>query len=393
MRVRYAAALLAIVCLVFFEAGCGDTFRPIAIPIVQPGGQPQAQAHAVVVSDAGAGTEGFTTHINVSGDTNVGQVTVGRGPVHAAFVNNNTVTVVANSGSDNLSFYSTFAPTTANPPSSVTLTSGAKPVFVASNVPNTVYVAESGINSVGVVNLSGQPAVVADLPVGANPVAMVGTSDGVRLYVANQGDNTVTAIDTTANLVVPSSAALPNPIAVGTSPVWLVVSQDNSKVFAVNQGSSNVSVINTNTNGVTNVAVGASPNYAFYDVFNNYVWVTNTAGNSVSVINVADLSVSTISVGAGCAPKSVTALADGTRAYVANSGCDTVSVINIPSRTISKTIPVGTTPISIVSSSDSTKVVVANQGSSNVSVIATASDAVEATLPVPATPRFLAITR
>src|SRR4051812_48535672 len=82
MRVRYAAALLAIVSLVFFEAGCGDTFRPIATPIIQPGGQPQLLAHAIVVSDAGPSADGATTHINVSGDTNVGQVAVGRVPVH-----------------------------------------------------------------------------------------------------------------------------------------------------------------------------------------------------------------------------------------------------------------------------------------------------------------------
>src|SRR6266478_7794940 len=119
MRVRYAAGFMAIVLSVFFEAGCGDTFRPIALPIIQPGGQPQTQANAVVVSNPAASTppqniDGVTTHIDTTGDTNVGQVTVGRNPVHAAFVSSNQLTVVANRDDDNINFYSTFAAINAN---------------------------------------------------------------------------------------------------------------------------------------------------------------------------------------------------------------------------------------------------------------------------------------
>jgi YVTN family beta-propeller protein len=398
MRVRYAAALLAIVFSVFFEAGCGDTFRPIALPIIQPGGQPQTLANAVVVSNAGAGSDGFTTHIDTSGDTKVGQVTVGRGPVHAGFVNGNSLTVVANSGNDSVNFYSTFSAINAIPPGSVTLTAGAKPVFVFSRVPNTAFVAQSGLNSVAVVTLSGSPLVATEIPVGANPVAMVGTSDGVRLYVANQNDGTVSVIDSTSNTLVPSTTSLPNPIVVGGAPSYLVVSTDNTRVYVVNKTGNSVSVINTSTNAVTNVPVGSSPNFAFFDAHNNRVWVTNSGGTTVSSINAVDLSVSTIDLTPSCsapAPTSITVLSDGTRAYVANSGagCNNVSVISTLSNTVTKTIPVGTTPVSIVSSTDATKVVVANNGSNNASVISTANDAVAVTLSVPASPVFVNITK
>jgi YVTN family beta-propeller protein len=398
MRVRLAAALAVIALSVFFEAGCGDTFRPIALPIIKPGGQPQGLAHAVIVSDAGASVEGVTTHIDVAGETIVGQVTVGRGPVHANFVNSNSITVVANNGSDSLSFYSTFAPTTANPAGSVTLTAGAKPVFVFSNVASEVFVAQSGLNSVGVVSLAGTPSRIKDIAVGANPVAMVGTANGQRLYVANQNDGTVSVIDTTSNTLVPSTATLPNPINVGGAPSYLVISPDNTRIYVANKGSGTVSVIDPSTNAVTStVTVGAAPNFLFYDVHNSRVWVTNSGGTTVSSINTGDLSVATINLAtAGCVapvPVSITVLADGTRAYVADSGCGSVSVINALSNTVSKVIPVGTTPISLDSSADSNRVVVANKGSNNVSVIGTASDTVDVTQPVAASPVWLALTK
>ncbi|MCU1307368.1 MAG: 40-residue beta-propeller repeat containing protein, partial [Acidobacteriaceae bacterium] len=392
MRVRYAAGFMAIVLSVFFEAGCGDTFRPIALPIVQPGGQPLAQANAVVVSNAGPSVDGVTTHIDTSGDTVVAQVTVGRSPVHVTFVSTNQFTIVANSVDDSINFYSTFAAINANPAGSVTLTAGARPSFVFSNVPNTVFVAEPGISSVGVVSISGTPTRVTDIPVGSNPVALTGTSDGQRLYVANQADNTVTVIAPTSNSVVPSVPGQPNPIAVGSSPVFLAVSKDNTQVFAVNQGSNSVSVINTNTNAVTNVAVGASPNFAFFDTANSLLWVTNSGADTVTVINALNLAdVRTISlVSAGCAspakPVSITVLADGTRAYVADSGCNSVSVISALSKTVTKTIPVGTTPVSIDSTTDSTKVVVVNKGSNTASVIQTSDDTVSVNVNVPANP-------
>ncbi|MCU1310271.1 MAG: 40-residue beta-propeller repeat containing protein [Candidatus Angelobacter sp.] len=402
MRVRYAAGFMAIVLSVFFEAGCGDTFRPIALPIVQPGGQPQAQANAVIISNAGPAVDGTTTHIDTTGDSNVGQVTVGRSPIHATFVSSNQFTVVANSGSDNINFYPTFGAINANPAGSVTLTAGAKPSFVFSNVPNTIFVAEPGLSAVGVVTLSGTPTLVTDIPVGSNPVGLVGTSDGQRLYVANQADGTVTVIAPSSNSVVPSVSGQPNPVVVGSSPVFLAVSKDNTKVFAVNRGNDSVSVINTNTNGVTNVNVGASPNFAFFDTANNLLWVTNSGADTVTVINVLDFTdVRTISlVGTGAAascaspakPVSITVLADGTRAYVADSGCNSVSVISTLSKTVTKTIPVGTTPVSIDSTTDSTKVVVVNKGSNTASVIQTSDDTVAVNVPVPASPVFVAIT-
>src|SRR6185312_694990 len=279
MRFKSKAAIAAFVLSVIFQIGCGDTFRPIAIPIIQPGGQPQSTREAVILSTGGSALgspDGQTTHINVSGDTNAGQVSVGRDPIQVATLSGGGLTVVVNRGEDSVSIYPTLSPLVAQPPTFVSLVSGSVPVFAYSNVAGVAYVAESGTNKVAVISTSGNPtAVTAEVAVGNNPVGLVGTTDATRVYVANKGSNSVSVIDTGTNkLLIPD-------ITVGTAPVFLAVNTNGSRVFSVNNGGT-VSVIDTTTNTVIDTpSVGASPNFAYFDSVNNKLWVTNPGSNSV----------------------------------------------------------------------------------------------------------------
>lgn len=406
MRFKHRAALAAVVCFVVFNIGCGDTFRPIAIPIIQPGGQPQAPRQAVILATGGSASnspEGQTIHVNVSGDTNVGQVTVGRDPVQVSVLSVSGMTVVVNRAEESISLYTTVTPTAAAPPTFVSLPAGSVPVFAYSNVSGAVYVAESGTSKVAVVNAGGNPtALTAEVAVGSTPgvgavpVGLVGTPDGTRLFSANKGDNTLSVIDTGTNALL--ATGLPNNIAVGGSPVYLTVNTGGSRVFSVNNAGNNVSVIDTTTNTViASPAVGSAPNYAYFDAANNKLWVTNPGSNSVSVMNVdpnaaPPSSAINIPLPAGCSPNpisnfpspTITVLADGSRAYVAGTGCNSVIVINALSNTISKVIPVGTAPVAIISSPDSSKVYTGNNGSANISIIQTSNDTVVNTLAAPA---------
>ena len=400
MSFKARSALLTIAFYSLLTIGCGDTFRPIAIPIVQQGGQPQANRQAIVLSDPGPGTSGSATHINVSGNTNVGQVTLEVDPVHAALVNGGGIIVVVNKGSENLNFYTTFSPTTATPPALISLNAGSVPVYIFSNVVGSIFVAESGSNKVGVVNLGSPTGLTAEIPVGTAPVALNGSPDGTRLYVANSGDNTVSVVDTGTNALVPSTAALPNPIVVGGTPSFLVVSPDGTRLYSINKSGNSVSIIDTSNDSVTNVAVGSAPNDAVFDRVNRRVWVTNSTGTTVSAINADTLSanfgaVTNIDLTSACGaplPTSITVLADGSRAYVADSGCGKVSVINTLSNTVSSNIVVGATPLFIASSPDSSKVYVANNGSNTVSIIQPSNDTVSGTIAVPAKPVFVFVT-
>ena len=102
-------------------------------------------------------------------------------------------------------------------------------------------------------------------PAGANPAAIAISPAAGFLYVANQGDNTVSAF--TTNLVDGSLSAIAgSPFAVGTTPVAIAIDPQGKFVYVANAGSNNLSAftIDASTGALTPVtnspfATGASP--------------------------------------------------------------------------------------------------------------------------------------
>ncbi|MGO9211170.1 MAG: beta-propeller fold lactonase family protein [Terriglobales bacterium] len=381
LKWKYGARAVAVVGLVLFCGSCGDVYRPVANPVLQPGGDPERTAHALVVSSNGA-NQGTAVIIDVSGDTAVGLFTVGRNPVHAAFISgtdyivnqadhnvNALIVPVAGSQTDPSNSIITLpGPTTSAPGAP-----SASPVFAAA-AGVKLFVTEPGLAPPSVADVSAASnSVSLHIPVGTNPVALVATPDGTQLYAINQGSNNVTVIFPATDQVVGL------PIPVGASPVWGAVSSDGTHVFIVNQGSNTVSVIDTTTDTViSTLPVGAGPNYITYQATLNRAYVTSPAGNSLSIINNNLGTVQTLPMaGAPCNgqhPISVTALADGSRVYVADDVTNSVCVFNTINNTFTTSIPVGTTPVFIASNSDSTRVYTANSGSYDVSIIQTSND-------------------
>ncbi|MEO3757117.1 Ig-like domain-containing protein [Mycobacterium sp. B14F4] len=103
----------------------------------------------------------------------------------------------------------------------------------------------------------------------------------------------------------------------------------------------------------------------------------------------ANIGSSIASATTGTTPMGVAVVAD--RAYVANQGASTVSVIDTTTNTVVKTIAVGTRPTGVTVSPDQTKVYVANSWSNTVSVIDTTTNAVTATIAVGSGPVALAV--
>jgi len=200
--------------------------------------------------------------------------------------------------------------------------------------------------------------VIKTIPVGSQPVWAVMSSDGLFVFVVNQGDGTVSVIDTSLDIVLPCvvSPSCPsgNAIKVGTT-------------------------------------AAPSPNFAFYEPTLKRVYVTNTGEPSVTVIkgNGFDLGSNPQVLPAKIAditnlsglPTSITALSNGSRAYAALGNCpagvnhltlpDTASTSNAshcPGNLVSVidtvglretgTIAVGPGAVSIDSSGDSARVYV-----------------------------------
>src|SRR5207245_9200336 len=149
--------------------------------------------------------------IDVSGDSNIGTAKVGLGPVHAAVQPSGTAHVfVANSLDDTVASFSPAPPCSVLPCSvtglgSVVFTSlptGSVPVFVHTTENSTVYVANSGANTVAAVSITSN-VVTNIIPVGTNPVALAETPDAKKLYAVNQGDSSVPALTLSIKLLTP----------------------------------------------------------------------------------------------------------------------------------------------------------------------------------------------
>jgi YVTN family beta-propeller protein len=76
------------------------------------------------------------------------------------------------------------------------------------------------------------------IEVGKAPVGVAVSRDGRRAYAANSGSDSVSVIDTATNHTVG------NPIEVDGYPVSVAVSQDGHRAYAADSGSASVSVIN-----------------------------------------------------------------------------------------------------------------------------------------------------
>jgi YVTN family beta-propeller protein len=335
---------------VMLAAGCNDTLRQFIVPVPQPGGDPRALGNAVVLSTNPSGN-GSTTHIDVSGDTLAGIVTVGPNPV---FLGKAGGSVFVINGDGTISSYIALASLNATVRIATPAPSTSGLVAGGTSSSGNFFTANNGSNNVSVI--SGGTAAVTQIvppvgspPVGLAPVAIAGNSANSKMYVINNGSNDVTVVSTTDNTVIKSS------IPVGAKPIWGVMSADGVDVFVVNQGDGtlahpgSVSVIDTTLDQVIPctpgpscdpvthaISVGlspatSSPNFAFYDPNRQRVYVSNTGENTISVIKADGINLgvtpqitpqllANITPLSGT-PVSVAALNDGSKVYAALGNC------------------------------------------------------------------------
>ena len=405
-KARVTTVLLStMVCV-----SCGDTFRPIVIPnTVTPPDSSNFRA-VFVVNSNGPANPGTGMQIDVSGDSNIGTAKVGLGPVHAAVQPSGTAHVfVANSLDDTVASFSP-APPCSVPPCSVTglgsvvftsLPTGSVPVFVHTTENSTVYVANSGANTVAAVSITSN-VVTNIIPVGTNPVALAETPDAKKLYAVNQGDSSVTSINPLNKTV---NTTITDPTI--NSPLWALARSDSGRVYVLSQGNGDVAVIDPNTDALVNpgtpVSAGAGANFMMYEKNSNRLYITNPTAGTVTILNAAAdppnnlLATIDLTAGpnapcpAGCSALTVSALPDGTRAYIAslvlsgNSVAEQVTVINTSSNSITKGISLASVPvvtgcgsarfrISTATSGDSSRVYVASCDAGSVAVIRTSDD-------------------
>ena len=120
-------------------------------------------------------------------------------------------------------------------------------------------------------------------------------------------------------------------------------------------------------------------------------YITNYGNGTVSVVDIPTNTITdTITVGAH--PSGVSVSSDGSTVYITNGTGNSVSVINTASNTVTATIPVGTGPLGIVVTPDGSMVYVANSIAGTVNVINTSTNTVTDTITVGAYPTGVSVT-
>jgi YVTN family beta-propeller protein len=425
--------------------GCGNTYRPVVSAINPVGPAAQPQKFAVAISSTGTTTPGLATFIDFSGDTTLITVQIGVNPYYLILNSGGNVGFTLNSD-HTLTTYDISTQLLQSQVLQTTLLPGANPNSIFPEGTST-YVSDPGLQAIS--QFTGQPLTLQQ-ELGINPaftpVYVAGITSAPRVYAISQrnggGLGQVSTIETLSNTIDPA------PIPVGANPVYGVMTADARRAFILNQGDGTVSVINSQTNqldivpiGATNpIPVGTSPLWADFAPIRNEMVVAN-AGDGVNPGTLSIISIPLCSANAqpsnpncdpnnpvdatgfgtvlanvpvGINPIMVGVLQDNTnsRAYVLNSGnpslpcaapttalplgnC-TVSVVNLNTNTVIATIPVVTNPtgvglpnlnghpsyIAVTSGTPTGKVYVVSPESNFMTVIRTDTDVVDTTVPL-----------
>lgn len=221
--------------------------------------------------------------------------------------------------------------------------------------------------------------VSARIPLGKCPVYGLASSDGKRFFILNRGSDTVTVINTQMN-------ALNSCTPFNNQNGQLVTCHPTLPLSTTAVTATGV----TPPNGTAGMTATAGPVYAEYNTATSQLVIANYDGGTVTVIDVSldeygnDSSTfgTTFTIPVGTNPASVTMLSDGSRAYAANQTDGTVSVINVSSHQVTKTLPVTGHPRTVVSTMNSLygKVYVASPDSPYLTILRTDQDIVDTTV-------------
>lgn len=178
--------------------------------------------------------------------------------------------------------------------------------------------------------------------VGAGLSEVTFSADGTMAFACNTDDGTVTLIDA-------NNKTIHSTLTVGADPVgaWAA---SNGKMYVDNETSKSISEITVSSMSVTaTINLGFKPGFAAYNSNNGELWVSDATNGKV-VYYTFDGSnwILQNSISTGADAHAIAFTADGSKAYVSNQGANTVSVIDVATHTISKTIVVGTKPNGIV---------------------------------------------
>ncbi len=255
--------------------------------------------------------DGTVSVIDTTTNTVVGSpITVGSQPFFIATTPDGKQLYVPNSGDTTVSVIDV----ATSAVSTITVGSGpgSGPSYAAFTA-TKAYVTNFNDGTVSVINLADQ-TVPTTITVGSQPSFIATTPDGSQVYVLNAGDGTVSVISTASDMVIDT-------VTVGSQPAYVAFTDTHA--FVTNFGSDSVSVINLvdHTLNTTISGVARGPNFIAVSPDQSLAFVAlSTPSIAVGAISVAVIDTTAFTViqaygGINEAPSYLAFTPDGTEVY------------------------------------------------------------------------------
>jgi YVTN family beta-propeller protein len=251
------------------------------------------------------------------------------------------------------------------------------------SMPPKAYVGNFKDNTVSVIDTQAKK-VAATIPIPPGPHGMALTPDGRALYVSSDGASTVSLIDT-------SGDRLKQNIEVGRAPHGLSVTPDGSLVLVAVYGEDRVALIDTATNQVAaRIAVAKPHNIAIRsDGRTAYVASQEPGKFELTVIDIPSRSV-VRSVPLDKTPRALEFSPDGKYLYFTQAGLSAVAVLDPNGDRIMTQIAVGASPHYANFTRNGRLGLTVSQGPGELAIFSTASNTVSATFKVGKLPHWVA---
>jgi YVTN family beta-propeller protein len=219
--------------------------------------------------------------------------------------------------------------------------------------------------------------------VGSHAAHVDFTKDGKYVLVSNTDQNNVSIIDAKTYKLIKK-------VETGKGPHGFRISSDSKYAYVANYESDTISVIDINAlKEIKQIKVGKNPVTTAVTADGKFLLATISSENSLALVDLNTEAIKKITVGNG--PAQVYIQKDGKYAFVANQGTEknpsnTLSKIDLTSKSIVATIETGKGAHGIVVSDDNQYVYVTNMYDNTVSVIDNSKNKVIAIIPVGKTP-------
>jgi YVTN family beta-propeller protein len=224
-----------------------------------------------------------------------------------------------------------------------TIRVGAYPVGIAANAAGTrVYVANLHSNTISAIDTTSN-SVVAEFSTCTKPEGLAVNPAGTRIYVlcwvGGEATSSLAVLDAASGALITTV----NVAGSGGDAIGIAMNASGTRVYVPNNGSNTLAVIDTASNAVVAiVAVGSSPRAVAVNPSGARAYVTNYLSGTLSVI---DTGTNTVigTVAVGSYPAGVSTDPAGTNVYVVNGSSpvsSSVSVIDTANHAVVATVPV-----------------------------------------------------